>query len=184
MQNSYGDGLNPYGTSATAPDWTREEKTFFSWQPSRSLLASIRAYQRNVKSKNPLRWIAKKIAVMRHLFWSVVTGADIPLNSRLGGGLRLPHPNGIVIHPSAEIGPNCTIFQQVTIGARKGRVPTIGGEVEIYAGAKIIGKVHVGNHARIATNAVVLQDVPENGTTIDRRSLLRRSRRHHLSKGN
>ncbi len=168
--------MKPAQISAIVPDWSREEKKWFSWQPSQSLLASIRSYQDNAKSKNPFRIILKKIAVFRHVFWSVVTGTDIPLNSRIGGGLRLPHPNGIVIHPSAEIGPNCTIFQQVTIGARKNRVPTIGGEVEIYAGAKIIGKVSIGNHARIAANAVVLHDIPENGTTIDRHSSLGRPR--------
>lgn len=55
--------------------------------------------------------------VLRHRFRSAVTGADIPIDSRVGGGLLIPHPNGIVIHPGAEIGCNCLVFQQVTIGA-------------------------------------------------------------------
>ena len=94
----------------------------------------------------------------------MITGAEIPLDSHMGGGLLIPHPNGIVIHPLAEIGPNCLIFQQVTIGHRKGGFPVIGGHVDIGAGAKILGGVRIGNHARIGANAVVLHDVPNAKT--------------------
>jgi len=104
--------------------------------------------------------------VIRHRVWSAVTGADIPLNCTLGGGLAIPHPNGIVIHPSSQIGPNCLIFQQVTIGMRKGGVPTIGGHVDIGAGAKILGDLRIGDHATIGANAVVLIDVPPYGTAV------------------
>lgn len=153
--------------SAEVPDWSREKKVFFSWNPSRALLASIRSYQRHAESRNPLCIVVKKWAVLRHRFWSVVTGADIPLNCQIGGGLLLPHPNGIVIHPSARIGPNCLIFQQVTIGTRTGgMLPVIGGHVDIGAGAKILGNVHIGNHACIGANAVVLKDVPAGKTAV------------------
>lgn len=149
------------------PDWSREYKSFFSWDPPRALLASIRTYQRHANSRNPLRILARKLALLRHRFWSVVTGADIPLNCQLGGGLLLPHPNGIVIHPGARIGPNCMIFQQVTIGTRKGEmVPVIGCHVDIGAGAKILGGVHIGDHARIGANAVVIKDVPSGRTAV------------------
>jgi serine O-acetyltransferase len=106
------------------------------------------------------------MAVLRHRWWSMVTGADIPLNCRLGGGLLLPHPNGIVIHPDAEIGPNCLLFQQVTIGVGRGGVPRIEGHVDIGAGAKIFGAVKVGRHAKIGANAVVLRDVPPGATAV------------------
>jgi serine O-acetyltransferase len=96
----------------------------------------------------------------------VVTGADIPLNCKLGGGLLLPHPNGIVIHPDAEIGPNCLLFQQVTIGANDHGVPSIGGHVDIGAGAKVLGPVTIGHHARIGANAVVMHDVPSGATAV------------------
>lgn len=72
----------------------------------------------------------------------------------------MPHPNGIVIHPDAKIGPNCLIFQQVTIGHRDGGVPALGGHVDIGAGAKILGPIVVGDHAVVGANAVVLSDVP------------------------
>ena len=142
--------------SAEIPDWSREQKKAFSWQPSFALLASIRSYQRNAGSRNPLRILTKKYAVLRHRFWSVVTGADIPLNCQLGGGLFLPHPNGIVIHPAAKIGPNCMIYQQVTIGviANASGAPVIGGHVDIGAGAKILGPIDIGNHVLIGANAV------------------------------
>ena len=107
------------------------------------------------------------LCVLRHRFWSVVTGADIPLNARIAPGLLLIHPNGIVINPSAMIGPNCLIFQQVTIGTgpRPG-VPTIGAHVDIGTGAKILGGVQIGDHAKIGANAVVVIDVPPGATAV------------------
>jgi serine O-acetyltransferase len=152
--------------SADTPDWSREQKKAFEWAPSRSLLASIRAYQRSAMSRSWWGLISRKIAVLRHRWWSIVTGADIPLNCKLGGGLLLPHPNGIVIHPDVEIGPNCLFFQQVTLGARGGGTPKIEGHVDIGAGAKIIGPITIGRHAKIGANAVVLRDVPPGATAI------------------
>ncbi len=155
-----------HGVSSTDPDLSREAKPFFSWCPSRSLLASIRAYQRACASRAPWAALQRRWAVVRHRFWSVVTGADIPVNCQIGGGLLIPHPNGIVIHPDAQIGPNCLIFQQVTIGAVHGGVPRVAGHVDIGAGAKILGPVVVGEHALIGANAVVLTDIPAGATAV------------------
>jgi serine O-acetyltransferase len=154
--------------SPTDPDWSRESKRFWSWQPSRSLLACIRTYQRHRASRNPLRRFLAKVAVLQHIFWSTVTGAEIPINSHLGGGLLIPHPHGIVIHPDAVIGPNCLILQQVTIGVRReGETPPrIGGHVDIGAGAKVLGDLAIGDHALIGANAVVVKDVPPNCTAV------------------
>jgi serine O-acetyltransferase len=145
----------------TVPDWSRERKKLSAWDPSRSLLASIRAYQR-------LRFYPwRALCVLRHRWWSIVTGTDIPLSSQLGGGLLLPHPNGIVIHPDAVIGPNCLVFQQVTIGTVDSRgAPRIGAHVDIGAGAKILGPVVIGDHAKIGANAVVLSDVPAYASAV------------------
>ena len=151
--------MNDY-ISATEPEWSREHKRWRDWNPSKSLLSAHRSYERHRSGRGPLSFLARNFAVMRHRFWSVVCGADIPLGTELGGGLLMPHPNGIVIHHDAKVGPNCLIFQQVTIGANShGRVPTIGGHVDIGAGAKIIGGVTIGDHARIGANAVVVSDV-------------------------
>lgn len=148
--------------SADIPDWSRERRK--GWGPSRALLASIRSYQRAAGCGGPIAAITKRHAVLRHRFWSIVTGADIPLNARLGGGLLLPHPNGIVVHPDAVIGPNCLIFQQVTIGSDGRGVPSIGGHVDIGAGAKLLGPITIGAHARVGANAVVTHDVPAGAT--------------------
>jgi serine O-acetyltransferase len=80
----------------------------------------------------------------------------------------MPHPNGIVIHVDAVIGPNCLVFQQVTIGAggRKPGVPILGGHVDVGAGAKILGGVVIGDHCRIGANAVVLTDIPDGHTAV------------------
>jgi serine O-acetyltransferase len=153
------------GVSATDADWSRETKPFWSWDPSRSLLASIRAY-RYASTPSLLGPILRNIAVVRHRFWSVVTGADIPINSEIGGGLLMPHPNGIVIHNDVCIGPNCLIFQQVTLGAHRNGTPTIGGHVDIGAGARIVGSITIGDHARIGMNAVVMIDVPTGARAV------------------
>lgn len=104
--------------------------------------------------------------MLRHRIWSVATGADIPLNSRIAGGLLLPHPNGVVVHPASDIGPNCLLFQQVTLGSRAGRAPRLGGNVVVGAGAKLLGDIRIGDHARIGANAVVLEDVPAGATSV------------------
>ncbi len=157
----------PPAVSAEVADWSREHKAFGDWQPGRSLIASIRAYQRAARRRGPVATVGRRIAAIRHRFWSVVTGADIPLNCVIGGGLLIPHPNGIVIHPKATVGVNCLIHQQVTIGV-DGRwgVPRVGGHVDIGAGAKILGGVVIGDHARIGANAVVTKDVPAGATAV------------------
>ncbi len=78
----------------------------------------------------------------------------------------MPHPNGIVIHPDSEIGPNCLLFQQVTLGGGEDGAPRIGGHVDIGAGAKILGGVTIGPHAKIGANCVVLRDVPPGATAV------------------
>lgn len=146
--------------SAELPDWDREKPRGF-WDPSRKLLQALRHYQYWHDRGGLLARPMAKLAALRHRFWSVVTGAEIPLNCDIGGGLLIPHPNGIVIHPAVKIGVNCLIFQQVTLGNRDTPgVPVIEGHVDIGAGTKILGAVRVGAHAKVGANAVVLRDVP------------------------
>ncbi|MCP3730820.1 hypothetical protein M9978_10300 [Sphingomonas sp. MG17] len=120
-------------------------------------MAAIRAWQ---GAAGPLAPLKRSLAKWRHRFWSIVTGADIPIDCRIEGGLLLPHPNGVVIAPDAHIGPNCLLFQQVTIGNDGSGVPTLEGHVDVGAGAKLIGAIRIGAHARIGANAVVMCDVP------------------------
>lgn len=141
------------------PDWTREKNSKF-WEPSRKLIKAIRDYQAAKEGwrGNLTRFRAK----YRHWFWSVVTQAELHLECKVGGGLLLPHPNGIVVHPDAVIGPNCLLFQQVTLGtvASRDGVPVLGAHVDVGAGAKLLGGITVGDHAVIGANSVVIKDVP------------------------
>lgn len=147
--------------SATEPDWSREAPRQW-WDPGRQLLKSIRSYQKWQKRGGILAAYFCKISVLQHRFWSVIASTDIPINCRIGGGFLLTHPNGVVIHPEAEIGCNCLFLQQVTVvGGVK-----IGGHVDIGAGAKVIRAVTIGDHAKIGANAVVLHDVPAGATVV------------------
>jgi serine O-acetyltransferase len=154
--------------SASEPDWTRERPNPGGYEPSKMLLASIRLYQRHASGSSLLDRAVRARAVIAHRFWTAVCSADIPLNSHIGGGLVMPHPYGIVVHPDAAIGPNCLIFQGVTIGAGGSRpgLPRLGGHVDVGAGAKVLGGVTIGDHARIGANAVVLVDVPAFGLAV------------------
>ena len=87
--------------SATVPDWSRETFAPFAWDPSRRLLRALRDYQASAGRSGVGHTMRRGLAVLRHRLWSIVCGCDIPLNAQLGGGLLLPHPNGIVIHPGA-----------------------------------------------------------------------------------
>ena len=78
----------------------------------------------------------------------------------------MPHPNGIVVHPDTRIGPNCLVFQQVTLAVGNNGAPRIGGHVDIGTGAKILGGVTIGDHSKIGANAVVLEDVPAFATAV------------------
>ena len=149
------------------PDWTREHLHPGEWNPGKRLLSCIRDDQRYRRERVPFQRLRHIWAVVRHRFWSAVSGADIPLDCQIEGGLMLPHPNGVVIHPNARIGPNCLIFQQVTIGTlESGGTPTIGGHVDIGAGAKLLGSIVIGDHARIGANSVVLSDIPARAVAV------------------
>lgn len=134
---------------------------------SMRLLKSISDYQSHAGRSGTFDKLCRKYASLRHLFWTVVTASDIDPRIKFGRELMLPHPNGVVIHKDAVIGNNCMIMQQVTIGmTANGEAPTIGNDVYIGAGAKILGKIHVGDGARIGAQTVVLSDVPAHSTAV------------------
>jgi serine O-acetyltransferase len=162
-----GDEIGAITVSAEVADWSREKPRQF-WDPSRKLLLAIRRYQHWHNKKGIVAACTCKWFVLRHRFWSIVTGAEIPLDCRIGGGLLINHPNGIVIDSEATIGVNCLIFQQVTIGnkALRGAVPEVAGHVDVGAGAKVMGSIKIGAHAKIAANSLVITDVPAGATAI------------------
>ncbi len=97
-------------------------------------------------------------------------GIEIHPAAQIGNGVFIDHGMGVVIGETAIVGDNCTIYQGVTLGGTgkdKGkRHPTLGNNVLVGCGAKLLGNFTVGDNAKIAANAVVLSDVPENCTCV------------------
>lgn len=158
----------PQSTAAADPVWEREAFIHHSWDPGRKVIAAIRSHQRANRSGGLIARLVAAAAVLRHRFWCAIAGCDVPLNCQLGGGLMLPHPNGVVVHPDAEVGPNCILFQQVTLGSggRLPGAPKLEAGVDVGAGAKILGGIVIGAGAKIGANAVVLDDVPAGATAV------------------
>lgn len=117
--------------------------------------------------------LVRKIAKAVYDAYQYENNSSVAWNSKFAGEPTFPHGmKCIFISGGAKIGKNCIIFQQVTIGSislldAKGRgAPTIGDNVYIGAGAKIIGSVEVGNNVRIGANAVVHRNVPDNSVVV------------------
>ena len=98
------------------------------------------------------------------------TGIEIHPGATIGDGLFIDHGAGVVIGETAEVGDNCVIYQGVTLGGtgkdRGKRHPTLGNNVMVGAGAKILGPFRVGDNAKIAANAVVLEEIPPDSTAV------------------
>lgn len=98
------------------------------------------------------------------------TGIEIHPGATIGKNLFIDHGMGIVIGETAEIGDNCTIYHQVTLGGTgkdKGkRHPTLGDNVLVSTGAKVLGPITIGENSKIGANAVVLHDIPANSTAV------------------
>lgn len=118
--------------------------------------------QSNIWCRSIFVWIAGHI--LRHYDYKY--GISIPYSIKIGSGFVIGHFGGIVVNNKAVIGKNCTITQGVTVGkANRGRnkgYPTIGDNVYIGPGAKVIGNVRVGDNVAIGANCVVTRDVPDN----------------------
>lgn len=99
-----------------------------------------------------------------------ITGIEIHPGAKIGTGVLIDHGSGVVIGETAEVGDNCTIYQGVTLGGTgkdKGkRHPTLGNGVMVGSGAKVLGPLVIGDGAKIASNAVVLQDLPPYATAV------------------
>ncbi|MGH2761816.1 MAG: serine O-acetyltransferase [Thermoleophilaceae bacterium] len=100
----------------------------------------------------------------------VVTGVEIHPAAQIGRGLFIDHGAGVVIGETAEVGDDVTMYQGVTLGgtgfARGKRHPTVGDEVMIGSGAKLLGPIDVGERSKIGANSVVIHDVPANSTVV------------------
>ncbi len=113
-----------------------------------------------------LPWLARVLSNMARLF----TGIEIHPGARIGRRFFIDHGMGVVIGETAEIGDDCTLYHGVTLGGtswEKGkRHPTLGSNVVIGAGAKVLGPITIGDDARVGSNAVVLKDVPVGATVV------------------
>lgn len=98
------------------------------------------------------------------------TGIEIHPGATIGKGLVIDHGTGVVIGETAEIGDNCTLYQGVTLGGTGKdlgkRHPTLGNNVLVGAGAKVLGPIMIEDNSKIAANAVVLKDIPQNSTAV------------------
>ena len=98
------------------------------------------------------------------------TGIEIHPGATIGKGLVIDHGMGVVIGETAEIGDNCTLYQGVTLGGTGKDVgkrhPTLGNNVLVGAGAKVLGPFKIGDNSKIAANAVVLDEIPDNCTAV------------------
>lgn len=99
-----------------------------------------------------------------------LTGVEIHPGAKIGKGLFIDHGSGVVIGETTEIGDNCTIYQGVTLGGTGKdtgkRHPTIGNNVMIGSGARVLGPFKVGDNVKIAANAVVLEEIPDDCTAV------------------
>ncbi|TQI67227.1 serine O-acetyltransferase [Clostridium sp. KNHs216] len=138
-------------------------EVYFLYSGFKAVRAYRRAhwfYQRNMK------FIARYLSQRaRHK-----TGIEIHPGAQIGKGLFIDHGMGVVIGETTVIGDNCTLYQGVTLGGtgkdHGKRHPTLGDNVMVGSGAKVLGPFRVGNNARVAAGAVVLDEVPDNATAV------------------
>lgn len=128
---------------------------------------AVRSYRKaNWFYRHNMKFIARYISQRaRHK-----TGIEIHPGATIGKGLFIDHGMGVVIGETTEIGDNCTLYQNVTLGGtgkdHGKRHPTLGNNVMIGVGAKVLGPFRVGDNARVAAGAVVLDEVPDNATAV------------------
>lgn len=116
--------------------------------------------------KHHLLFLARMISQLNRF----LTGVEIHPAAKIGHGLFIDHGSGVVIGETTEIGDNCTIYQGVTLGGTGKdsgkRHPTLGNNVMVGSGARVLGPFHVGDNVKIAANAVVLEEIPADCTAV------------------
>lgn len=113
-----------------------------------------------------LRWPLDILYLVLNAMVKMAWGIELPRRARLGGGLYIGHFGGIIVSPRAHSGRNLTLSQGVTIGmagdGEQAGAPTLGDDVYIGPGAKVFGKIHIGNNVKIGANAVIHKDLPDD----------------------
>lgn len=116
------------------------------------------------------KWNIPIIPRMISYFTRIITGIEIHPAAKIGRRFFIDHGEGVVIGETAEIGDDVLIYQQVTLGGtgkdHGKRHPTLGNNVIVGAGAKVLGNITLGNNVRVGAGSVVIEDVPENSTVV------------------
>jgi serine O-acetyltransferase len=111
-------------------------------------------------------FLARALSQLARFF----TGVEIHPAAKIGRRFFIDHGMGVIIGETAEIGDDCLLYQDVTLGGtgnEKGkRHPTLGDHVVVGSGAKVLGNITIGDHVRVGANSVVLNDVPANSTVV------------------
>lgn len=117
-----------------------------------------------------LRFFLEPIYLILNELIKIMWGIELPRTAKIGSGLYISHFGGITISPDASIGKNCSISQNITIGVsgqgEKCGVPVIGDNVYIAPGARLFGKIAVGNNVKIGANAVIYKDIPDSAIVV------------------
>ena len=157
--------------------WKSDIQAVLSRDPAaRSALEVVLCYPsfRAVRSHRRAHWLwthgMKLLARLLSQRSRHKTGIEIHPGATIGEGLFIDHGMGVVIGETTVIGDNCLLYQGVTLGGTgkdKGkRHPTLGDNVMVGAGAKVLGPINIGNNVKVAANAVVLKDIPDNCTAV------------------
>lgn len=122
--------------------------------------------------------LAHKLYLKKHYFWARLvsqravrkTGIEIHPGAQIGNGFFIDHGNGVIIGETTIVGDNVTLYQGVTLGGtgkeQGKRHPTVGNNVMISAGAKVLGSFTIGDNSKIGAGSVVLEEVPPNSTVV------------------
>lgn len=132
---------------------------------------SLRTVQQVQSTWGGMALLRPFCVVVRGLYVLLVNwilGVDIPPEAKVGGGLRVYHGQGLVVHRNARIGRNVTLRQNTTIGVREDdySAPTIEDSVDVGANAVIIGAITIGARSRVGAGAVVIHDVPPDSVVV------------------
>lgn len=118
------------------------------------------------------RWLRMPFSLLYHVLFKLVqilTGIELPCEVELGPGFVIDHFGGIIVSGYAKFGANCRLRNGVVVGLKNVEepiAPVFGDNVDIGAGAKVLGPIRIGNNVRIGANAVVLRDVPDDHVAV------------------
>ncbi|MCW7537518.1 serine acetyltransferase [Aquabacterium sp. A7-Y] len=152
-------------------DLRAKQRLYSQYGESCSLLKAVMADGTSANALYRLqsalvRWGLAPLALIPHILNKWFNGCVIGVRACFGPGFVLIHPVGVVINSSVRGGRNVWLESSVVIGDNRGGCPTLGDDIFVGSGAKVIGGLRIGAGARIGANAVVLHDVPAGATAV------------------